>query len=664
MRRRPSTPSVTLFPFLAVLVCTMGALIFLLLVITQKIQKQTQLPLVNIEEPVADEITLEPSPSEFLPTGGFIPLLEPDVSDIPIVVPIEFDEDEPILPLLAGNTIEDHEWLQKEWEARQRAYRLAHEKKLNERNEQQRKLDEKLKTQTSELATEIERKRKELEKLSALLSKSQQELALLDEKQRAAKANVSLTNKQVSEALMAHRREQEKRFEFQKQAAELTRQIARLEEQNANAIPEAEIVAYDSITGTSRKPILIECKESEIVFASEGVVLSATDLSGFPPEYNPLKAGAEALLKYWNQNGQPHERPYVLLVVRPEGTTGFYVARGLLSELDHQFGYELVETDRAIRWPTADPAAMKVCQEAVFSVLSERDRVAAKLGRITSLIGGPLSYSNAQGEFHLPDAESNDRSGVGNYIGDEKWISPKQRERQNLSNLNTARSKRATQRGEAPRSIARPIPSEGATPLFDNMTERQQAIANKQSLGQASQPTSKLFSNQQEQQQNSREMNQPRQLPSRINGSNAKPLQPGQPQQSGPSLPVNPFEPPQAASQPQKESRYGVQIATPKRTGVIGIERETEIHLWPDKFQIDDATAMKIPTGIDSTEVKRAMTSAFAKSTAEWDSPPKSYFWKPVVKIVIHPGGLLHYAAVKELADSWDVPARVEYELN
>ncbi len=662
MRRRPSTPSVTLFPFLAVLVCTMGALIFLLLVITQKIQKQTQLPLVNIEQPVIEEMVLEPSPPEIQSAGGFIPLLEADVSDIPITIPIEFDEDEPILPLFAGNTIEDHEWLQKEWETRKRSRRLEYEKNLIQRNRQQRELDEKFKTQTSELAHEIERKRKELEKLTALLAKSQQEMSLLNEKQLAAKANVSLTNKQVSDALLAHRREQEKRFELQNQAAELTRQIARLEEQNANAIPEAEIVAYDSITGTSRKPILIECKESEIVFASEGVVLSATDLSGFPPEYNPLKAGAEALLKYWQQHGQPHERPYVLLVVRPEGTTGFYVARGLLSELDHQFGYELVETDRAIRWPVTDSAAMQVCQEAVFSVLSERDRVAAKLGRITSLYGGPLSYSNAQGEFHLPDAESNDRSGTGNYIGDEKWISPTQRERQNSGRPNSTGNNQFTQRGEAPESIARPSPTEVASPLFEKMPNREPSRLSQQ--GEPGQPTAELFRNQAPQQNNSREMNTPRQLPQRLNGNNARPLQPEQSEHSGPALPVNPFEPPQKASQPQKESPYGVRIATPKRSGVIGIERETEIHLWPDQFQIDDATALKIPTGIDSREVKQAMTSAIAKSTAEWDSPPKSYFWKPVVKIVIHPGGLLHYAAVKELADSWNIPARVEYELN
>ena len=38
--RRSTTPSVQLFPFLAVLVCVMGALIFLLLVTTRRIRQQ------------------------------------------------------------------------------------------------------------------------------------------------------------------------------------------------------------------------------------------------------------------------------------------------------------------------------------------------------------------------------------------------------------------------------------------------------------------------------------------------------------------------------------------------------------------------------------------------------------------------------------------------
>lgn len=653
MRRRPSTPSVTLFPFLAVLVCTMGALIFLLLVITQKIQKQSQLPLVTIEAPAIEDIVLEPPEVETNSTGSFIPLLEPDVIEIPTVPIVEIDDDEPILPLLAGNTVEDHVWLQNEWEARRRARQQEYERLLHARNQEQQRIENELKKQAEQLALAARKNQEEKERLLTQLAKSQQELAMLDEQKTSASQNAALTKKQFEEAERAHQREQTKRFELQALAADLTRQIARLEEQNANALPATEIVAYDSITGTARKPILIECKQSEIIFASEGVVLSAVDLSGFPPEYNPLKAGAEALLNYWKENGESHERPYILLVVRPEGTTGFYVARGLLSELDHKFGYELVETDREIRWPETDPEAMEVCRAAVLSVMNERERVAAKVGRLASLNDGPLSYSNAQGNFHLPEAEGSNRSGNENFIGDEKWISPNSRKRQSSNFAGGNGNRQPPQHGDVPRSIARPTPTESATPLFDGNNREE-------SSAQSGQPSSlsatEEFSNQSQQSSTT-----PRQMPQTFTADGARPLAS---EQTLPPLPVNPFEQSAQEQQSEAEPNYGVQIKIPRRTGIIGIERETELHLWPNQFQIDDETALRIPAGVDSMEFKKAVTAAIANSTSEWDSPPKSYFWKPVVKIVIHPGGLLHYAAVKELTDLWGIPTKVEYELN
>ena len=55
MARRRTATAVSLFPFLAVLVCTMGALILLLLVTTRQIRQQQTQKLVQQSDPDVDK---------------------------------------------------------------------------------------------------------------------------------------------------------------------------------------------------------------------------------------------------------------------------------------------------------------------------------------------------------------------------------------------------------------------------------------------------------------------------------------------------------------------------------------------------------------------------------------------------------------------------------
>lgn len=673
MRRRSSTPSVTLFPFLAVLVCTMGALIFLLLVTTRRIQKQGALPLVEIEFPL--EQAIENTFSIEIPTSSRIVPVHPIDLSISSArsTTIEIDENEPILPLMAGNSLSENEELRSFWatQAQQR-----NEKYLAARAKQhhlQSQLDQEWNQKKVTLEQELKGQESKLRQLIESLAERQLELDLLKTQQRSN----SLLAESVLDKLAAAQKlmsaEQQGRLRLQNVAAELTRQIARLEETRAQAIPQTEIVAYDSLTGTSRKPILIECRQSEIIFASEGVVISAKELSGFPSEYNPLKAGAEALLEYWSQHENKQEKPYILLVVRPQGTTGFYIARGLLSKMDHHFGYELVDQDLALRWPESDPQAVQACQEAVFKVLSERERVLARTGRLAAT-QGPLNYSNNRGEFRIPEWNSLDRSRAGNFIGDEKWISPKGR---NLSqDMSSNRSPELLSRPIAPRSA---FPTETPIPLLDeselgevrdhqtptNLETNSPPQPSGQLLnpGESSSPRPQIIEFPHAQQNppngHTTASDSPQMLPS----MRARQLRPND---AFSQFPQNPFEnKPENSAQPgpDRSAEGAPGLTIPRRAGIIGIERETEIHLWQNQFRIDDAVALIIPEGTASQDVKNALSAAIAHATSQWKDPPQAYFWKPVVKIVIYPGGLVHYPQAKALVDQWEVASKIEYEI-
>lgn len=630
----------------------MGALIFLLLVTTRRIQKQSLLPVVAIEVPqeqlnIPEVVTLPRAFPQPLPT--------PAVVTPPSTIP---DDNEPILPLLAGNSIEENDLLEADWNARQARRKQDYLEKLAQQQQRQTELQRQWNTKKAQLekdVADIDRRMVDLEaqrtqrladlnNLQSKLGRSQQELQdALQESQR------------IEELIEA---EQRTRTRLQNHAAELTRQIARLEKEQAQTAAETEIVAYDSLTGTSRKPILIECREKEIIFAAEGVVLSAKELSGFPPEYNPLKAGAEALMNYWTKNGKSDDKPYILLVVRPEGTTGFYVARGLLAKMDHHFGYELIDTDMDLKWPQTDPAAIQACQEAVFGVLSERERVASRIGAFNAK-SGPLTYSNEAGEFYLPEMNALNRSKPGNYLGDEKWIPPgRQKATGPLRNDPFAEMQTQTGKSNPDLNITNPEdnPSGKSTtntsPRLGDTSASTFPGDDKLSERRMIQPREAKIYEFNREQATGKSSDLPLIAPNgdRSQRASTPPAQ----------LSSNPFEPKPADRAGNDDGDSGIRLP-PSRS--IGIEREVEIHLWPDQFRIDDDLAMKIPPDAPAEELKAAFTSAISRVTTKWEQAPKSFFWKPVVKIVIHPGGLVHYAKAKDLADVWSVPVNTEYEL-
>ena len=77
--------------------------------------------------------------------------------------------------------------------------------------------------------------------------------------------------------------------------SQLARKAARLRTLHGQIAQNSTVytfVAYDGVTGTTRRPILIECTREHIKFLQEDVSLSSTDVSGYSPSYNPVRAGA------------------------------------------------------------------------------------------------------------------------------------------------------------------------------------------------------------------------------------------------------------------------------------------------------------------------------------------------------------------------------------
>lgn len=397
--------SVSLFPFLAVLVCAMGALIFLLLVTTRRIRSDALERAVQAEaaetvasgvhapaatEPVLDRQTrpraplVEWRPRPQQPTAARQtprPSSSPEAPRVPLSVagamPLPATPLEQAIAverLTPPQTVDQSEKRRAQFHSAQ-TLKQATLTALAERQALwQRLKDEqaKLKTQMETLAAEAE----------ALARKRDE---LLAQQQSIRQAGGSLI-KRIQDA---------------------ERELEQKRQQVQAAQSKYSILPFDGQSGTVRRPILIECVEDGFRFLPENIELSAADFDGFVPEYNPLLAGTRALVDYWSkqQRQTPDDEygePYVLLVVRPSGTIGYYAARRLLHELGTDFGYELIEEDADLELPDSTPGAAEACRQAIQALAAHRAEIIANVQKSRSnLFADPRERELKPGERRI-----------------------------------------------------------------------------------------------------------------------------------------------------------------------------------------------------------------------------------------------------------------------
>lgn len=313
-RREAAGNVVTLFPFLAVLLCTMGALIMLLVVIAQSVRQ----PAVSVLPPIAEVILPEPMEEE-------------------TKRPTEAEAKE-LLQRIEERR-KDDEWF------------------AGELRESVRKMNEKLVGERSQLAfleQQTERFREELQQLLA-----------------AARGMEDSTTISVAE-----KEEQTKQLQRkQEELGRLEGELKRLQQEAIEAKKSYAIVPFRGKDGTYRRPLFIECRDEKVILQPEGIELEAMDfVAGDRPD-NPLDAALRAARQYLIETRRlsPEAEPYPLLIVRPSGIEAYLVAKSSLGSWTGDFGYELMEEDAKVEYPPCDPV-MKERMER--QVILSRQRIA------------------------------------------------------------------------------------------------------------------------------------------------------------------------------------------------------------------------------------------------------------------------------------------------
>lgn len=429
--RSKESLALQVFPFLAVLVCTMGSLIFLLLVTTRQIRERA----VAFAAYAVAQQELAAAESVAPPPAAEEPEPEPEPAPIIVIPPQPVRKSKPVkLP--------------------NQDYALA----LANREREQFDLNTKWKLRVDQLVKTRNGHRQVLDRHRQQITETIDGSNALKSEVDRLETQLGQVSGEAAEISTLSEKEEEARRQLEKQILELKKQLRAAEVAELTDSEKFQVIPFDPLTGTTRRPIFLECTDEGIRFLPEDITITAADLAGFTNRVNPLAAGTGALINYWaarhqhKRNANADQEPYVLILVRPSGICAYYVAMKMLESIRTQHGYELIDDSISLQIPEVDAGAKAACQAAVDRLLAERENVfrsamntggggtvfgtgprgtATNLGRGSGNGGSPYSERMAgarRGEGNLftisdvtgedsPDRESNSWDPIENFKG-------------------------------------------------------------------------------------------------------------------------------------------------------------------------------------------------------------------------------------------------------
>jgi len=300
MRKRKKL-EVSTFPFLAVLLCTMGALILLLLVMDKKAKK------------AALEKAYE---SAWVQSKNLQAKIDVDNQNL---------------------DAEKNAWIKLKSE--------QHEELLKKE---------------SALLKDIALLKIELSQLDKNYEKSKSDTSSDD----LLKKEMLLTNEKSKVNILAKKLELEKTNADKnlKETKDLTEKISSMElilKEMKSSIDKDKfafsIVPYFGKNGLNRKPLYIECNESGILFFPDKTLIPSNDETDNLK--NEILNRTSLLREYLQQTLGPKEStPYLMLLVRPGGITNYWKLQSIIKPMDIDFGYELVDKIWVLDIPTEQSA--------------------------------------------------------------------------------------------------------------------------------------------------------------------------------------------------------------------------------------------------------------------------------------------------------------------
>jgi hypothetical protein len=287
MRRRRHKLEVSTFPFLAVLLCAMGSLILMLLVLDRRAKAAAR----ERAQRAAEQISAEE------------------------------------LRLAAERRLE--------WERRRQALHAELESQEQTLRGKLATVETEIAATESKLHAHQERQQAEHEKLS----REREELARLEQDVAAHRSEVAHAADKVQDSEQELRRITGDLKMLERTLAEL--KAMRQRQQNTYSV-----VPYRGRRGAERTPLYLECAAGGLIFHPDHKMIAPTRSGG-----DDVRAEVERRIHTPAAAGKTPGTPYLLLLVRPDGISTYYLALKCLQGLDLEYGYELIDDDWVLEFP-------------------------------------------------------------------------------------------------------------------------------------------------------------------------------------------------------------------------------------------------------------------------------------------------------------------------
>ena len=693
--RSQSSPSVNLFAFLDILICTMGALILMLMVVTTRQLRKDSLAqvLAELKNPPPPRMSVEP------------PRLAAPPSVTSIMIPAQPEaEPEPLALESSEPAINPRDRVLAE-----RAAALA------QREQELHELLAEWHQKTGALTQARDQHAKSLEQRRRLKEVAARQGATLQDEAQGLEAKLGGLTRELLNSTGGDSTSQERQA-IEQQIAAVQRRLKAAQATAAGGESKFMVVPFDAQSGTSRRPILIECTADGLRFLPEDIVIRPDDLEGFTARVNPLLAGSNALVSYWTawnlKQPQPARQPepYVLMLVRPSGTVAYYIAIKMLATLQQPHGYELIEEDTQLQQPPVDLAAKAACEAAIKRLLAERAQIkefASKRSGVGGFLRGGGSGNDAfrsgsrgtggsesqggsgatgsaggPGEATVRSASTN-RFELTDVTGDDHDVGSRSWER--IENF-AGRNPRSTGQG-GPQSVAKGMNGlapgqritegdehESAANGSDsgvrrsvsgdgNVGRRGASEPNRQASGKEASGNSpppgdsgieRLAEESDADSATGAAVGADRgEAPLDIGlGSTGPMAVPVIDRRSKKSALNKPIEPEMLS-----HKRWGLSAAD----AAIGLEREVRIDVESKRLVVGGKHAISMGNAESRQETLERLVTVLDLQARDWGQPPQGFFWKPSLRFVVAKDGNPNYEQARALTERSGLSTSKEY---
>ena len=267
-------------------------------------------------------------------------------------------------------------------------------------------VSDELVAQRESLKKQVERRRRDLADIEDHIQRLTKNLQELASRIEQIQSHTSDTEKSESqkEALVQSLREQ-----IDTKKKELLEEI----EKQKKRKPAFAVIPYVGNNGTSRRPVYLECTKQGVVIQPEGMLISVQDLKPPTGPGNPLDSALRVLRLAYQQRDVTfgiNQPPYPLLLVRPDGIHTYAMALEAMSGWDDQYGYELINGDMDLTFPTSIPGLDEQLTQTVEVARARQRAMIASMPRAYSTAAREESWDSIDATIQ-PPAGSTGNSG-------------------------------------------------------------------------------------------------------------------------------------------------------------------------------------------------------------------------------------------------------------